>query len=69
VIAFFGNGSAKCKGIIDHPNARFIENISPGASSLGELAYKKFESRQFEDLSSYEPFYLKDFVAKKPKPA
>ena len=68
VISFFGNGSAKCKGIIRHPNARYVENISPSASILGELAFKKFESGQFEDLSSFEPFYLKDFVVKKPKP-
>ena len=67
VISFFGNGSAKCKGIIRHPNARYIENISPSASILGELAFRKFESGQFEDLSSFEPFYLKDFVVKKPK--
>ncbi len=67
-ILFFGNGSAKCKGVIHHPNARYIENISPSAASLGELAFKKFESKQFEDLSSFEPFYLKDFVVKKPKP-
>lgn len=67
VISFFGNGSAKCKEIIRHPNARYIENISPSASILGELAFKKFESGQFEDLSSFEPFYLKDFVVKKPK--
>jgi tRNA threonylcarbamoyladenosine biosynthesis protein TsaB len=67
VVSFFGNGSSKCKGVIHHPNARYIENISPSASSLGELAFKKFESKEFEDLSSYEPFYLKDFVVKKPK--
>src|SRR5258706_2555222 len=67
VISFFGNGSAKCKGVIHHPNALYIENIYPGASALGELAFRKFEKKQFEDLSSYEPFYLKDFIVKKPK--
>src|SRR6185295_3313187 len=67
VISFFGNGSVKCKGVIHHSNARYIENISPSASSLGELGYKTFESNQFEDLSSFEPLYLKDFVVKKPK--
>jgi tRNA threonylcarbamoyladenosine biosynthesis protein TsaB len=66
-ISFFGNGSAKCRDVIRHPNARFIDTIIPGASSLGELAFRKFEQKQFEDLSAYEPFYLKDFVAKKPK--
>jgi len=67
VISFFGSGSAKCKTIIRHPNAKYIEKINPSASTLGELALKKFESSQFEDLSSFEPFYLKDFVVKKPK--
>lgn len=67
VISFFGNGSAKCKAVIHHSNASYIEDISPSASFLGELAFKKFESKQFEDLFSYEPFYLKDFVVKKPK--
>jgi tRNA threonylcarbamoyladenosine biosynthesis protein TsaB len=66
-ISFFGNGSVKCKEVIHHPNALYIENIIPGASALGELAFRKFESKQVEDLSSYEPFYLKDFVVKKPK--
>lgn len=67
VIYFFGNGAIKCKSIITHKNSRFIENIIPSASRLGELAYKKFQLNQFENLSSFEPLYLKDFVAKKPK--
>jgi tRNA threonylcarbamoyladenosine biosynthesis protein TsaB len=65
-IFFFGNGSDKCKTIIEHPNASFIEGITPSASNLGTLAYSKFEKNQFEDLSTYEPYYLKDFLIKKP---
>jgi tRNA threonylcarbamoyladenosine biosynthesis protein TsaB len=67
VIYFFGNGAIKSKSLIIHQNARFIEEVAPSASKLGELGYKKFQLNQFENLSSYEPFYLKDFVAKKPK--
>ena len=67
VISFFGNGSAKCKDIIHHPNARFIEGIIPSAAKLGELAFQKFELKQFEDLYAFEPFYLKDFMIRKPK--
>lgn len=67
VIYFFGNGAAKCKSIITHKNARFIEQVIPSASRLGELGHKKFQLNQTEDVSSFEPFYLKDFVAKKPK--
>jgi tRNA threonylcarbamoyladenosine biosynthesis protein TsaB len=66
-ILFFGNGSEKCKEIIRHPNATFVDGIIPSAARLGELAFRKFEDRAFEDLSSFEPLYLKDFVAKKPK--
>ena len=69
VISFFGDGAAKCKAIITHPNARFIEGVIPSATKLGELALEKFEQKNFEDLSAFEPFYLKDFVIRKPKSA
>lgn len=69
VIYFFGNGAIKCKSWITHRNSRFIEDVIPLASKLGELGYAKFKLNQFEDLSSFEPLYLKDFVAKKPKSA
>jgi tRNA threonylcarbamoyladenosine biosynthesis protein TsaB len=64
-ILFFGNGSAKCKDVINHPNAIFLEDQLPLASSLGELASNKFKSNQFEDLVHFEPFYLKEFIVKK----
>jgi len=68
VVCFFGNGSDKSKAIIRHPNAKFIDGVIPSALKLGELAFNKFELKQvIEDLSSYEPFYLKDFVFRKPK--
>jgi tRNA threonylcarbamoyladenosine biosynthesis protein TsaB len=45
-----------------------MENIYPLASSLGELAMKKFEAGQTEDLVTFKPFYLKEFVAKRAQP-
>jgi tRNA threonylcarbamoyladenosine biosynthesis protein TsaB len=66
-IRFFGNGSAKCKEIIRHPNANFLGGVVPSALKLGELAFAKYSLNQVEDLSSYEPFYLKDFAVRKPK--
>lgn len=62
---FCGNGSTKCKEIIHHPNASFLDNIYPLASALGLMAEKKFQAQQFEDLVNFKPFYLKEFVAKK----
>jgi tRNA threonylcarbamoyladenosine biosynthesis protein TsaB len=66
-ILFFGNGSDKCKSVFKSGNAIFIPNIVPSASALGELAFQKLRTSSFEDLASYEPYYLKDFMVKKPK--
>lgn len=62
-IYFFGNGAAKCRNIITHPNAQFLEDISPSASKMAALSQKSFENAKFEDMAYFEPFYLKDFVA------
>jgi tRNA threonylcarbamoyladenosine biosynthesis protein TsaB len=66
-ILFFGNGADKCREVIKHTNARFIDGVIPSAAKLGVLAFKKFIRNEVEDLSSYEPLYLKDFMVKKPK--
>jgi tRNA threonylcarbamoyladenosine biosynthesis protein TsaB len=62
---FFGDGAAKCRAVITHNHAVFVDNIRPEASTLGKMASEKFEKKEFEDLVSFTPFYLKDFVAKK----
>ena len=64
-VLFFGNGSQKCKQVIRHPNANFLDGIYPRASALGVMAGKKFSAAEFEDLMDFKPFYLKEFVAKK----
>lgn len=66
-IIFFGNGAAKCRDVIQHTNAVFLDDVFPSAVDIGRLAFAKFESQTFEDLASFEPFYLKDFMVKKPK--
>jgi tRNA threonylcarbamoyladenosine biosynthesis protein TsaB len=64
-VLFFGNGAGKCKAVIRNPNAQFLDNLFPSASFLGLLAQNKFERKEFEDIFTFKPFYLKDFVAKK----
>ncbi len=66
-ILFFGNGTGKCKETIQHPNAFFLPDVQPAAGKLGELAFQKFLQADFEDAAIFEPFYLKEFIAKKPK--
>lgn len=66
-VFFFGDGAEKCKNLIIHPNANFVEGIRATALTLGAMAFVKFEKREIADLANFTPFYLKDFVAKKAK--
>jgi tRNA threonylcarbamoyladenosine biosynthesis protein TsaB len=67
-VCFFGNGSAKCKTMITHPNAVFVDHIQCSAAGMQKLAMEAFDKKQFEDVAYFEPFYLKDFVGTTPKP-
>ena len=62
-VYFYGNGSAKCREKIVHPNAHFIENIRPLAKWMFPLAEKAIAQEKYEDVAYFEPFYLKEFVA------
>lgn len=66
-IYFFGNGAKKCKDVIKHPHAHFLEGIEPLAKWMQPLAEKRWLNEQFEDVAYFVPFYLKDFVAIKPR--
>lgn len=66
-VYFFGNGAAKCIETINHPNAHLIEGIEPLAKWMQPLAERRLLNGQTEDVAYFEPFYLKDYVAKMPK--
>ena len=67
-ISFFGNGAAKCKEIIQHDNAVFIDDFTPSAAAVNQLAEKAYLQTKFEDIAYFEPFYLKEvFFAQKKK--
>ncbi len=66
-VYFFGDGAAKCKDQITHPNAHFVDNVYPLATMMSPLAEKAFAEQDFKDVAYFEPFYLKEFVATKPK--
>jgi tRNA threonylcarbamoyladenosine biosynthesis protein TsaB len=64
-VNFFGDALDKLISVVRHSNAVFLHNIYPSASDLGDLAYKKFLVKEYEDLVHYEPLYLKEFLVKK----
>ena len=66
-VYFFGEGAAKCKGVINHSNAHFIDDILPLAKNMGPLAEMALAKGEFQDVAYFEPFYLKEFIASKPK--
>ena len=63
-VYFFGNGAAKCMETIHHPNAHLIEGIEPLAKWMQPLAERRLLREETEDVAYFEPFYLKDYVAK-----
>lgn len=66
-VYFLGDGAEKCKEIIKHKNAHFIDNKFPSANEMSELSYNKYKISDTEDVAYFEPFYLKDFIAIKSK--
>lgn len=67
-VYFIGNGVEKTKTLISHPNAVFIEGKLPSANEMSSLAFDKYKKDDIEDVAYFEPYYLKDFIAIKPKP-
>ena len=68
-IYFCGNGAEKCKAVISHPNARWIDGIVPTAAQAGLLAANYSERTDLihriegKEIAYFEPNYLKEFIA------
>ncbi|MFA8449887.1 MAG: tRNA (adenosine(37)-N6)-threonylcarbamoyltransferase complex dimerization subunit type 1 TsaB [Bacteroidales bacterium] len=67
-IIYFGDGAQKCLDSFENKaHTHYYEKGFPTASAIITLAEKKFEASEFEDIAYFEPYYLKDFVAGKPR--
>lgn len=66
-IHLIGDGSEKCREVLN--SDRFVFHLLqyPSAKALNALAQQKLATNQIENMAYFEPFYLKDFVAGKPK--
>jgi tRNA threonylcarbamoyladenosine biosynthesis protein TsaB len=65
-IFLFGDGAAKCKGVIAGKNVIIDIDFRISASFLHKPAYEALNHQHFEDVAYFEPFYLKDFLTSKP---
>lgn len=66
-VYFIGSGVEKTKTLVTHSNAIFIEGQLPSANEMAQLSERKYKKSDIEDVAYFEPFYLKDFIAIKPK--
>lgn len=72
VVYFCGNGAEKCKAVLKHPNARWIDGVVPTGAEAGRLAEVRIQDSGFrnqirviegKDIAYFEPNYLKEFIA------
>lgn len=65
-VTFIGDGAAKTRPVLgSHANARFDESFVTSADGMAAIAQRKLAAGEVEDVAYFEPFYLKDFVAKR----
>ena len=65
-VTFIGDGAEKTRPILGvHPNARYADDFLISAAGLHTLALDKLSHNEVEDVAYFQPYYLKDFVAKK----
>jgi tRNA threonylcarbamoyladenosine biosynthesis protein TsaB len=65
-IIFFGDGSMKCKEVINRGNALFVDFMI-SAAHMYIPVFQALKARHFEDVAYFEPLYLKDFITSKPR--
>ncbi len=64
---YFGDGAAKLDELWTGRNITIDRDIKSSAVGQIRLAHEKFQSKAFEDVAYWEPFYLKDFLVQAPK--
>lgn len=65
-VTFIGDGAAKTRPLLgSNANALYDDAFTVSASGMAQLAEQRIAAGKVEDVAYFEPFYLKDFVAKK----
>ncbi len=68
-IYIVGDCQEKCHSVLTDNRFHFLPEIKfPSAQEMSAVSYIKYKSQQFEDVSYFEPFYLKDFLVTVAKP-
>jgi tRNA threonylcarbamoyladenosine biosynthesis protein TsaB len=59
-ISFFGEGSDKCKPLINSSHASFVK-VGYNTGYLGILSFLRYLQKEFTGLAYSEPVYTKEF--------
>jgi tRNA threonylcarbamoyladenosine biosynthesis protein TsaB len=62
-----GDATIKAIELWSNRAISFDHELLASATGQAKIAYQKFIDSDFEDMAYFEPFYLKDFMAIKPK--
>ena len=64
----FGHGAQKFMDSYPNPSFTFnLENPSPEAIHMGQLAYEAYLNKKFENIVTIEPDYSKEYMGQKPQ--
>jgi len=66
-VLIFGDGAEKCQTTLPLNNAFYITDLHPSSQGMNVVVENKIKKNEFEDNAYFEPYYLKDFIAGKPK--
>ena len=64
-VNFVGNCNEKIKKFLNHENIIYSNFILPSANEMGVISFSRFKKSEFEDVSDFQPNYLKEFGGKK----
>lgn len=62
-IYIFGDGAQKARKLLKI-SADYRPEFFPSAKYMSSLSEERFQQHKFENIESFEPFYLKDFLGK-----
>jgi len=66
MVTFVGDGAEKTRPLLSaHLNALYDDNFRIDAAGMGPIAEQCLHEGHSENVAYFEPYYLKDFVAKK----
>lgn len=66
-VIFCGNGVPKCQPLLSLSSNAYFGLFQTSSQHMGNIAFQKYQIQQFENIAYFEPFYLKNFIAGKPK--